>query len=306
MTKVFVLLRPKFFAERNIAPDTFVTVYEQRHAWLLHLRTDGKPLVTIFALGAMSDLVKKSHYADIENQMLDLLDRVGEPDLSGVRNNLEGRFDITDWTTNPNFLATYSAMLAGVKRRNPLVIVTWCLRERRLCRTRERPQSNDRRLGGGTHRGEEEFDKAGTLGSRGCQSASDVWWSANNGSIGPGRNRPLLEDERTGRTCRGQACAGRYRASVVNVAKVAHASIHAAMPRCPRWGQAINGRDRVLRPVKSWPLADFAGKGLLHGRDPKRTFARAVAVRSFRPRPESMRVGETITAPDGPVLSSAA
>lgn len=168
MTKVFVLLRPKFFAERNIAPDTFVTVYEQRHAWLLHLRTDGKPLVTIFALGAMSDLVKKSHYADIENQMLDLLDRVGEPDLSSVRNNLEGRFDITDWTTNPNFLATYSAMLAGVKRRNPLVIVTWCLRERRLCRTRERPQSNDRRLGVGTHRGEEEFDKAGTLGSRGC------------------------------------------------------------------------------------------------------------------------------------------
>jgi hypothetical protein len=70
----------------------------------------------------MSDLVEKSHYADIENQMLDLLDRVGEPDLSGARNNLEGRCHITDWTTNPNFLAAYSAMLPGVKRRNPLVI----------------------------------------------------------------------------------------------------------------------------------------------------------------------------------------
>ena len=54
--------------------------------------------------------------------MLDLLDRVGEPDLSGARDNLEGRFHITDWTTNPNFLAAYSAMLPGVKRRNPLVI----------------------------------------------------------------------------------------------------------------------------------------------------------------------------------------
>jgi hypothetical protein len=122
MTKIFVPLRPEFFAERNIAPDTFVTIYEQRHAWLLHLRTDGKPLVTIFASGAMSDLVEKSHYADIENQMLDLLDRVGKPDLSGARNNLEGRFHITDWTTNPNFLAAYSAMLPGLKRRNPLVI----------------------------------------------------------------------------------------------------------------------------------------------------------------------------------------
>ena len=122
MTKIFVPLRPEFFAERNIAPDTFVTIYEQRHAWLLHLRTDGKPLVTIFASGAMSDLVEESHYADIENQMLDLLERVGEPDLSGARNNLEGRFHITDWTTNPNFLAAYSAMLPGVKRRNPLVI----------------------------------------------------------------------------------------------------------------------------------------------------------------------------------------
>jgi hypothetical protein len=117
MTKIFVPLRPEFFAERKIAPDTFVTIYEQRHAWLLHLRTDGKPLVTIFASGAMSDLVEKAHYADIENQMLDLLDHVGEPDLSGARNNLEGRFHITDWTTNPNFLAAYSAMLPGVKRR---------------------------------------------------------------------------------------------------------------------------------------------------------------------------------------------
>jgi monoamine oxidase len=122
MTKIFVPLRPEFFAERNIAPDTFVTIYDQRHAWLLHLRTDGKPLVTIFASGAMSGLVEKSHYVDIENQMLDLLDRVGEPDLSGARNNLEGRIHITDWTTNPNFLGAYSAMLPGVKRRNPLVI----------------------------------------------------------------------------------------------------------------------------------------------------------------------------------------
>jgi monoamine oxidase len=122
MTKIFVPLRPEFFTERNIAPDTFVTLYEQRHSWLLHLRTDGKPLVTIFASGAMSDLVEKSHYVDIESQMLDLLDRVVDPDLTGARDNLEGRIHITDWTTNPYFLCAYSAMLPGVKRRNPLVI----------------------------------------------------------------------------------------------------------------------------------------------------------------------------------------
>jgi monoamine oxidase len=122
LTKIFVPLRPEFFAERNIAPDTFVTIYDQRHAWLLHLRTDGKPLVTIFASAAMSDLVEKSHYADIEEQMLDLLDRVGEPDLSDARDSLEGRIHITDWTTNPYFLGAYSAMLPGVKRRNPLVV----------------------------------------------------------------------------------------------------------------------------------------------------------------------------------------
>jgi monoamine oxidase len=122
MTKIFVPLRPEFFIERNIAPDSFVTIYDHRHAWLLHLRTDGKPLVTIFASGAMSELVEKSHYADIEQQMLDLLDRVSEPDLRGARDNLEGRIHVTDWTTNPNFLGAYSAMLPGVKRRNPLVI----------------------------------------------------------------------------------------------------------------------------------------------------------------------------------------
>lgn len=122
MTKIFVPLRPEFLAERNIAPDTFVTIYDQRHAWLLHLRTDGKPLVTIFASGPMSDLVERSHYADIETQMLDLLDRVDEPDLSGARDNLEGRIHITDWTTNPYFLGAYSAMLPGVKRRNPLIV----------------------------------------------------------------------------------------------------------------------------------------------------------------------------------------
>jgi monoamine oxidase len=122
MTKIFVPLRPEFFVERNIAPDSFVTIYDRRHAWLLHLRTDGKPLVTIFASGAMSELVEKSHYGDIEQQMLDLLDRVAEPDLRGARDNLEGRIHVTDWTTNPNFLGAYSAMLPGVKRRNPLVI----------------------------------------------------------------------------------------------------------------------------------------------------------------------------------------
>ena len=122
MTKIFVPLRPEFFIERSIEPDTFVTLYDQHHAWLLHLRTDGKPVMTIFASGAMSDLVEKSHYADIESQMLDLLDRVGEPDLSDARNNLEGRIHMTDWTTNPNFLGAYSAMLPGVKRRNPLVV----------------------------------------------------------------------------------------------------------------------------------------------------------------------------------------
>jgi monoamine oxidase len=122
MTKIFVPLRPEFFEERSIAPDTFVTVYDRRHSWLLHLRTDGKPIVTIFASGAMSDLVEKSHYVDIENQMLDLLERVSEPDLSGVRDNLEGRIHVTDWTANPNFLGAYSAMLPGVRRRNPLVV----------------------------------------------------------------------------------------------------------------------------------------------------------------------------------------
>ena len=122
MTKIFVPLRPEFFDERGIAPDTFVTVYDQRHAWLMHLRTDGKPLVTIFASAAMSDLVERSHYADIEEQMLDLLDRVEEPNLSDARDDLEGRIHITDWTTNPYFLGAYSAMLPGVKRRNPLVV----------------------------------------------------------------------------------------------------------------------------------------------------------------------------------------
>ena len=122
MTKIFVPLRPEFFDQCNIAPDTFVTIYDRRHAWLLHLRTDGKPLVTIFASAAMSELVERSHYADIEEQMLDLLERVDQPNLSGVRDNLEGRIHITDWTTNAYFLGAYSAMLPGVKRRNPLVV----------------------------------------------------------------------------------------------------------------------------------------------------------------------------------------
>ena len=122
MTKIFVPLRPEFFDQRNIAPDTFVTIYDRRHAWLMHLRTDGKPLVTIFASAAMSELVERSHYADIEEQMLDLLERVDQPNLSGVRDNLEGRIHITDWTTNAYFLGAYSAMLPGVKRRNPLVV----------------------------------------------------------------------------------------------------------------------------------------------------------------------------------------
>ena len=122
MTKIFVPLRPEFFDQRNIAPDTFVTIYDRRHAWLMHLRTDGKPLVTIFASAAMSELVERSHYADIEEQMLDLLERVDQPNLSGVRYNLEGRIHITDWTTNAYFLGAYSAMLPGVKRRNPLVV----------------------------------------------------------------------------------------------------------------------------------------------------------------------------------------
>jgi len=112
----------------------FVTIYEQRHAWLLHLRTDGKPLVTIFASGAMVGSGGEIALRPTsKNQMLDLLDRVGEPDLSGARNNLEGRFHITDWTTNPNFLAAYSAMLPGVKTpQSAGDRQTWCSRARRL------------------------------------------------------------------------------------------------------------------------------------------------------------------------------
>src|SRR5262249_43179976 len=122
MTKIFLPLRHEFFAECKIASDSFVTIYDQRHAWLLHLRTDSKPIITILAAGAMSDLVERSHYGDIETQMLDLLHRRGVADLSGVREHLEGRIAITDWTPNPNFLGAYSAMLPGVKRRNPLVV----------------------------------------------------------------------------------------------------------------------------------------------------------------------------------------
>ena len=115
--------------------------------------------------------MEKSRYADIENQMLDLLDRVGEPDLSGARNNLEGRFHITDWTTNPNFLAAYSAVLPGVKRRNPLVIGNLAFAGEAFVQDlKKSPSQMTGAWESGRHRGEEDFDKAGAGGSQGGRS----------------------------------------------------------------------------------------------------------------------------------------
>ena len=37
-----------------------------------------------------------------------------------------------------------------------------------------------------------------------------------------------------------------------------------------RRDQAVDGRDRRLRPAKSWPLTNFPGMEFLHGQDPER------------------------------------
>jgi predicted NAD/FAD-dependent oxidoreductase len=119
MTKVFVPLREDYFESMGIAPDTFVTIYDRRHAWLCHMATDGKPVVTIFACGDMSELVESGHRRDIEDQMLNLLE-THVPQLAGCSAHVDGRIHMTGWTTNAYFRGAYSAMLPGHKRINPL------------------------------------------------------------------------------------------------------------------------------------------------------------------------------------------
>lgn len=118
MTKIFVPLRKEFFVKRKIVPDTFITFYDQKHSWLCHVRTDGNPVVTIFACGAMSDLVETAHRGDIEDQMFELLEAI--PLLKGCSKELDGRMMITDWITSENFLGAYSAALPGYHRIGPL------------------------------------------------------------------------------------------------------------------------------------------------------------------------------------------
>lgn len=119
MTKIFIPLRPEYFEGQDIKPDTFAKIYDQKHSWLSHLGTDGNPLATVFACGAVSKLVEEGHRTDIEQEILQLLER-NVPALAGVSDNVDGRIHMTSWSTNPHFLGAYSAMLPGYARSNPL------------------------------------------------------------------------------------------------------------------------------------------------------------------------------------------
>lgn len=120
MTKIFIPLRPEFFAERGIAPDTFLTFYDDRHSWLFHLHTDGKPTVTAFASGAMSEVMERMKPAAMQREILHVMDRIEL--LKDADDYLAGRIMRTNWSTDADFLCAYSAMLPGHKRRNPLVV----------------------------------------------------------------------------------------------------------------------------------------------------------------------------------------
>lgn len=120
MTKIFLPLGEAFFTARDIAPDTFLTFYDDRHSWLFHLRTDGKPTVTVFASGALSELVETMRPREMQDELFALMDRI--PLLKDAQNHLDGRILRTDWSTNAHYLCAYSAMRPGFRRRNPLVV----------------------------------------------------------------------------------------------------------------------------------------------------------------------------------------
>lgn len=118
MTKIFVPLRPEFFDQHPVDTNTFVTFYDRHHSWLCHIRTGGKPIVTVFGAGGTAEIIETEFRNDLENQILELLERI--PGLQGCSDHIDGRIKVTSWTTDPAFGGAYSAMLPGHKRQNPL------------------------------------------------------------------------------------------------------------------------------------------------------------------------------------------
>lgn len=121
MTKVFVPVAEAFFKERDIKPDTRISLMvEGEPPLFLHLYTNGTPGVTVFSGGAVAREVEA--YDEVQIQAF--LKRAFEKSLilQGVESSIEGAALRTGWNSDALSGGAYTAALPGSIREGGLLV----------------------------------------------------------------------------------------------------------------------------------------------------------------------------------------
>mgnify|MGYP003386355757 CR=1 FL=1 len=120
MTKIVIPVDDKFFADKNIKPDTFMSVLDRDPMFMCHANTGGKPTLTLFLGGEAATRYENMHTRELDLHTRNYLDRI--PELKGYSGYLNGWPHVTPWANNQFTQGAYSAALPGTKRSDPITV----------------------------------------------------------------------------------------------------------------------------------------------------------------------------------------
>jgi len=119
LTKIFVPLQEDFFVARALQPNTHLNIMMADLPVFAHIRTNNKPLITLFAAGANNAHYETASAEDLLSFVRDAFSRF--PSLQGFEPYLKGPISATGWASDPHFRGAYSNAKPGVKRSDPMI-----------------------------------------------------------------------------------------------------------------------------------------------------------------------------------------
>lgn len=118
MTKICVRLRPEFFTERGIAPEDHAGVLTLDDPAFCQVRGGGEPFINILTGGRAARRVEAMDDRALDDFTAAVLDAV--PQFQGWRTYRDAPLYVTRWQADPFVRGSYTALLPGRQRRDPV------------------------------------------------------------------------------------------------------------------------------------------------------------------------------------------
>jgi monoamine oxidase len=115
MCKIVVPIRSSAFVRNNVSKNTSF-----RGNGLWHMRTMGKPMITIFLGGTDAEQAEHWPQQELRAFVVDQLTSAKGYKFSAA--DIAGPIQNTDWCSNPFTLGAYSAATPGAVRKDPVVL----------------------------------------------------------------------------------------------------------------------------------------------------------------------------------------